>query len=200
MASLHATLHVYVGPMFSGKTGKLLKKLTKYADITASNPLLINHTADQRVQIASVSSHSSQFKKVSEKITTTSAAKLENVDATNYNVIGIDEAQFFPDLYEQVKKWLGEGKKIICAGLDGDANMETFGQTEKMVHLADKFVKMRAICAKCHAADGTWVKAPFTIKFLGDKDAQIESGGSEKYMPVCRRHFVPYLGELRSPP
>ncbi len=53
---------------------------------------------------------------------------LESIEYATSSVIGIDEAQFFPDLYEFVVASEKENKKIIIAGLDGDFNRKPFGR------------------------------------------------------------------------
>ena len=103
-AKQSGSLHVFTGAMFSGKTTRLCTEISKYADISEYPPLMISHVIDNRDDRSAVSSHSSQFKGLSHKVASIKVARLGNVDVSKYPVIGIDEAQFFPDLYEMAVK------------------------------------------------------------------------------------------------
>lgn len=188
------SLIVYCGPMFSGKTTAMLNEITKYIDITHNNKaLIINHSLDTRNVKDIVSSHSSMYKGISDKINVVSTDKLNTVNISDYIVIGIDESNFFDDLYISVKKWLEDGKHIICSGLDGNYKMEKFGKISDLLHLSDKFIKLNAICSLCLKELNETVTpfnttpAPFTKKIV-DGDNEIDIGGADKYIPVCRKH------------
>lgn len=189
------SLVVYPGPMFSGKTTKLLQEIGRYSSITAGNhALIINSVKDSRDLSNVISSHSPFYKGLSDKIDVVSADKLSDVNVDKYIVIGIDECNFFSDLYDTVKKWLQMKKHIICVGLDGDFRMEKFGNISDLLHLADKFEKLTAICSVCLekllqekgliTPDKT-VPAPFTMRTVSSNDLEV-IGGSEKYKSVCR--------------
>ena len=62
------SLQVFVGPMFSGKTTELLRVISKYSDVSNDRPLLINHSFDIRNTETKISSHSSQYFGISNKI------------------------------------------------------------------------------------------------------------------------------------
>lgn len=187
------SLRVYVGPMFSGKTSELLRAITKYADVYKDRPLLINHSFDDRNRANVISSHSSLYKGVSELVDIVSASRLADVSVEGYRVIGIDEISFFEDLTETVSQWLQAGKHIICAGLDGNAKMRNFGRAHELLAMADEFVKLTAICSLCLRERGTpydVVQAPFTAKIGGNLSTEVESGGADKYVAVCRKHYM----------
>jgi thymidine kinase len=106
---------------------------------------------------------------------------------TKSNVIFIDEAQFFDDLYECVYSLVElYGKHVVVAGLDGDCNRKKFGSILDLIPICNTIDKYSAYCSVCK--DGTL--APFTKKaFNYVCENKIEIGGSDKYMPVCRNHF-----------
>lgn len=194
----YGSLQVYTGPMFCGKTTRLLEEITKYADLSCcGQPLLINHVSDNRDTVNIVSSHGSQFHGVSSKVVVVTTHYLRDIDVSQYFVVGIDECQFYPDLAETVELWVEQGKHVYCAGLDGDWNRKKFkdGKVGDLVHLAETFVKMPAICTKCleHAPrpiiPSRLGHASFTGKMSGCKD-QVEIGGSNIYASLCRRHHV----------
>ena len=92
------SLKVFVGCMMSSKTTMLLQEITRYAD--ASNgkirPLVINHTLDNRNIDTKISSHSSMFKGLSDKVDFTFASKLSEVDVSKYTVVGCGRSIIFP--------------------------------------------------------------------------------------------------------
>ena len=215
------SLTVYCGPMFSGKTTRMVQEITKYSDIVSESPrhrpLIINHASDNRHDLSLrennsdfigvnsrkglISSHSSLYKGLGNNVDVISVNELEKVDVSMYSVIGVDECQFFPDLYLMVQNWLKQKKHIICAGLDGNFKMGAFGQVYLLLSIADEFTKLRAICKKCLdeaiarkevITPNTMIPAPFTDKIV-DKDKnknenEIDVGGKEKYVAVCRKH------------
>jgi thymidine kinase len=189
------SLSVYPGPMFSGKTTRLLQEIGRFSSITEGNhALLINSVKDSRDIANVISSHSPFYKGLSSKIDVVSAENLSDVNIEKYIVIGIDECNFFSDLYETVKLWLKKGKHIICVGLDSDFRMDKFGQISDLLHLADKFEKLSAICCVCLdkiikeggivTPDRT-TPAPFTMRKTISSSVE-EIGGSDKYQAVCR--------------
>lgn len=199
------TLYVRAGPMFSDKTTWLNSELTRFAD-RGFSVLKITHEDDVRDSVASCddsgSTHNSSYTSLTPKIKRLRSLELKHIDVSNYNVVGIDEGQFFPDLYASVKEWVNIGKHVRVVGLDGDFKMEKFGQVIDLVPIADEFVKVKASCRICldelekvgfHgnilAIEGPFTKRirPFT-KRIGHSNGQKDVGGSDKYMPVCRYH------------
>lgn len=185
--------------MFSGKTSHLLRDVTRYADLSNKKcALLINHSLDTRDCNKIISSHSSMYKGLSEKVDVLSSGCLSTVDVTNYSIIGIDEASFFSDLVTTIEQWLKLGKHIVCSGLDGNYKMEQFGDIGKLLNLADKFVKLTAVCTICtkqliekgyNINPGNEVPAPFTDRLPEcQSENDIDIGGCEKYIAVCRKH------------
>ncbi len=188
-ASKTGCLHVRCGPMFCGKTTWLLKKISQYADLSSEPPLLINSIKDNRDD--KISSHGSQFRGVSHKVKCVKTKFLGDVDVSRYSVVGIDEAQFYDDLKDTVYKWVAAGKQVYCAGLDGYSDMKPFGQIHLLVSIAETFSKDCAVCLP-HLQGATHPmimalipKAPFTARITGST-AQVDVGGADKYMAVCR--------------
>jgi thymidine kinase len=179
------------GPMFSSKTTMLLGRLFSEAEI-GLKVLYINHSSDDR-SCGDFSTHNPLYKNspVHEKVTFKVITKMFELVplAENYDVIGIDEAQFFEDLYNGVQ-WLVEGlnKHVIVAGLNGSFKREQFGQFLQLEPLADTYVKLTAWCLEC-AKTKKRTAAPFTHKFAGGLSLK-ETGGIDKYIPVCRRCYT----------
>ena len=201
---MSGSLSVFVGCMYSGKTSRLIQEITRYADASAlsgdnAKPLLINNALDSRSIETVISSHSSQFQGVSSRVDIVSAKNLKDVDVSKYHVIGVDEAQFFGDLYETVQLWLSQGKHIYCSGLNGDASQKHFGQIHSLLPICDNFEFIHAICQICmeerlkeHSVltpvDLQSMQASFSKRIVAS-ESQIDVGASDKYIAVCRKHF-----------
>jgi thymidine kinase len=186
------------GPMFSGKTTEFNKKITTWVDVTGAKALIINHTFDNRDVKNIVSSHSSSYKGLSDKINVKATSSLLSIDVSEYTIIGIDEANFFDDLFESVKSWSKDGKHVVVAGIDGDFRATQFGNIADLLSISDSFVKLTAICSKClreTESRGEVITpcnitpAPFTEKLAKD-DKIRDVGGSDKYIAVCRKHHT----------
>ncbi|CAH6418591.1 Thymidine kinase [uncultured virus] len=189
------SLHIRVGPMFCGKTTWLVDEITRYADLnTGTAPLLINHVNDNRDK--AISSHSSHFKGVSSRIVTIKTGLLSAVDVSAFDVVGIDEGQWYPDLVKTVLMWVQRGKQVYIAGLDGDFRRGNFGDIRNLLSEADSFVKLQAICTTCiklKQKTGPLIvsdltPAPFTAKHSEVSAGLVVVGGADKYTATCRRH------------
>lgn len=193
------SLTVIFGPMFSGKTTRLIHELTRFVDVTTETHktkcLLINHIFDDRDRNMIVSSHGSSFKGVSSLIDLLQTDNLEDIAIDNYNVIGIDEAQFFRSLNITLD-WIKKGKIVIICGLIADSFMRPFGQLHSLITYADNVIQCHAICSECIKCKTTVItpdvlsgmKAAFTFRLDASID-QIDIGAADKYIPVCRYHY-----------
>ena len=181
------SLELILGPMFAGKSSAILRIVNRYKSINRSCCIL-SHSIDNRYTTDQVITNHDQLSLPCFRFNTLMAAKNDanNEYLVSSNVIIIDEAQFFPDIVEFVL-WLVEDlqKDVIVVGLDGDANRKPFGRLLELVPLADRITKLKSFCSVC--LDGT--DALFTF-CKGQKDEQILVGGSELYMPLCRKHYI----------
>lgn len=186
-------LEIVVGPMFAGKTSWIIQKLIIYADLGIKtlyiNSILDNRKTEKNDEI--ITTHNSNFNKLSDKIKSTKTKLLKDVDVSDYNVIGIDEGQFYEDLFDTVIYWVEKlNKTIYIVSLDGDIKKHIFGDITKLIPYADTVTKKMAYCKKC-ITDNKLVKAPFTgintnIEFPKN---QILPGGNDKFIPLCRKCY-----------
>jgi thymidine kinase len=193
---MSAYLELFIGPMFSGKTSKLLEIYKQ--NIFCKIPIIvINHSSDTRYHQTMLSTHD---KIMIPCIQTThllniwNYADLENpidVDLTNIHfqfreaqVILINEGQFFPDLIECVEELLKEKKKVYICGLDGDFERKKFGAILDLIPMCDKVTKMTSLCGICK--DGT--PGIFSLRLTKEKEQFLI--GSDNYIPVCRECYI----------
>lgn len=197
-------LELFVGPMFSGKTTKIIEKYNKFKFLNIET-IIINHTSDIRYTDNSVTNHDLN------SIPSTMVNKLfdiyDNIELYNKfkmcSVILIDEGQFFNDLYDWVKHVLDNyNKKIYISGLDGDINRNKFGHIIDLVPLCDKITKFKSLCTICKNGK----KAIFTIKILENNSNSVDInqqgntilvGGSETYKAVCRSCYLHYSTTIK---
>ncbi len=188
--------HIYLGPMCSGKTLKINNELTMAAD-TGLKVLRVGHSTDIRSTASvdsenGVTTHHSQFVKLSPKIKSVLVTKLSDIDPNGYHVIGIDEGQFFPDLYLQVKNWvLNLGKIVYIASLDADSNLELFGQVTKLIPISETVIKKTARCIFClQNKSGIIITPAVSTVCKVEKDGQTLVGGLESYSPSCLKCWL----------
>jgi thymidine kinase len=80
---------------------------------------------------------------------------------------------------------------VLCYGLRTDFRGELFPGSAALLAWADNLVELKTIC---HCGR----KATMVVRVRGDgaverEGAQVEIGGNERYVPLCRRHFVAAL-------
>jgi len=171
------SINVIFGPMFSGKTTELLKRIRRYT-VAGRECLVLKYKSDTRYSEDDVSTH--------DKVLFPSLPVAELREATDRlektEVVGIDEGQFFRDIVEFSEDLASRGKVVIIACLDGTFQREGFGKVLDLVPRAESVVKLRAVCMSCGD------EAPFTRRLTDDTRLEV-IGGEDIYAAVCRRCF-----------
>lgn len=181
-------LEIILGPMMASKSTELITRLSRYLAV-GLKVLYVNNALDTR-SIDNISTHNPTLS-VSSAITSMKVPELPYAEeVSSYDVIGIDEAQFFDDLVPRVKEWLVSGKHVIVAGLDGTATQVPFGHTLELIPLCDNVIKLCALCKFCCSEGHGKVPAPFTKKTVLNGTMTVDVGGSDKYVAVCRKHLL----------
>ena len=127
-------IELIVGPMFSGKSTRLIGLIRKYT-YKAKKTIMIKFFADNRyTEKSEVVTHDLlKYDSINCKNLRDHFEKIKN-----YDVIGIDEGQFFPDLVEVCEELASLKKTVIVAALNGDFRMEPFPVIAKLISKADK--------------------------------------------------------------
>ena len=178
-----AYLELIIGPMFSGKTSRIVEiyKKCKFCDISVT---VINHILDDRYDDTLLSTHDKikiPCVKTDKLMELYNNSNMEQI--LNSEVILINEGQFFSDLQEFVKKMLKINKKIYVCGLDGDFERKKFGQILDLIPLCDKVTKLTSLCNICK--NGT--HAIFSKRVSLETEQTIV--GFDNYIPVCRKCY-----------
>lgn len=178
---LKTRIEVILGCMFSGKSTELLRRTDRYKAI-GKNVLLINHIYDTRTN-KSIRTHSDIKQTAIKTDRLLNIFKLKVFNTSD--VIGIDEAQFFPDLLEFIKRTERLNKIIIIAGLDGDYKREPIGQILQVIPLCDHVVKLTAM----DMIDKDGSPAIFSKRIVKNNNDQVLVGSNESYVAVSRGNY-----------
>lgn len=168
-------LELCIGPMFAGKTSYLLNKI-KYLNQNNIPFTVLKPTIDNRYATNKITSHD----RISYDCTTVSSLPEAN-DHHLEKVILIEETQFFPDASTHIINWVNNGKTIYAAFLNGDSNMNVFGDVSKLYAHADNIIFKKATCICGDEASFTMRKA--------QSEEQVLIGGADMYISVCRKCF-----------
>jgi thymidine kinase len=179
--SYSCNIQLIIGSMYSGKSTELFRRLSRFQAI-GKNVLVINSKDDTRTD-NSIKTHNN---------VKLDAMKLNNLkdlfglkEYTNSEVIGIDEAQFFTDLYDFTLEVEKTNKIVIISGLDGDFKRKQFGQVLDIIPLCDSVIKLNSLCMI--KKDGT--AASFTKRINNNSDQQKLVGAKESYISVSRECY-----------
>lgn len=174
-------VEVVCGPMFSGKTEELIRRVRR-AQIARQKVQIFKPSIDDRYHESDVVSHSSLS--ITALPVASSLDILSNLfDSTR--VVAIDEVQFFDqNIIPVIKKLARRGIRVICAGLDQDYKGSSFGPLPELLCMADRVDKIQAICTVCGAP------ASKTYRKNAEECAeQVLVGESDRYEARCRVHW-----------
>ncbi|HEX6547881.1 MAG TPA: thymidine kinase [Candidatus Dormibacteraeota bacterium] len=177
------SLTVITGPMFSNKSGELLRLATVHR-IAGRQVALFKHSLDDRYQGAEqISTHGGQSMEA-EPVSTAVEIRLL---AAGADVVAIDEAQFFDDgLVHVCAQLIDEGTTVFAAGLDRDFRGLPFGPMPGLMAISDDIMKLKAVCMKCRSLNGTMTQRLIDGRPPSRRDPQIMVGAAESYEARCR--------------
>jgi len=176
-------VEVIVGPMFSGKSEELIRRLRR-AEIARQRVQIFKPIIDERYAKNEIVSHSGL--EIRSDNVSTAAEVLEQV-LPRTEVVGIDEAQFLGDgIVEVCAKLADMGKRVIVAGLDTDFLGRPFEPMPHLLAVAEEITKLLAICVRCGNP------AVHTQRLVASEDL-IVVGATGTYEARCRRCFEPHL-------
>jgi thymidine kinase len=178
-------IEVVVGPMFSGKSEELIRRLRR-AEIARQRVQIFKPVIDQRYAKNGIVSHSglelnSELVEKGDEI----MAKVQ----PRTEVVGIDEAQFLGEsVVESCVKLADLGKRVIVAGLDTDFMGRPFEPMPRLLAVAEEITKLLAICVRCGNP------AVHTQRLVASEEL-IVVGAGNVYEARCRRCFEPLLAQ-----
>lgn len=176
-------IEVVVGPMFSGKSEELIRRLRR-AEIGKQRVQIFKPVIDQRYTKNGIVSHSG-LEIASELVQSGSEILLKVAPRTE--VVGVDEAQFLGEsVVDACVKLADLGKRVIVAGLDTDFMGRPFEPIPRLLAVAEEITKLLAICVRCGNP------AVHTQRTVASEELIVVGAGG-MYEARCRRCFEPLL-------
>ncbi|MBI5613417.1 hypothetical protein HY947_00675 [Candidatus Gottesmanbacteria bacterium] len=184
-------LTVIAGPMFAGKTTKLLTLFRVLSELGFS-VLCFKSEATSNGGMGHTRSHDERplpviyiDQKKPERI-------LQYVAHDGIQKVIVDAIHFFPkkEFVAVVKLLLKDGIDVYVNGLIFDYRKTEYGATRTLMGMADELIEQYSICVKCGA------KAPHTERVAGGTEQSIGTTGKVKavYIPVCASCHEVYRG------
>lgn len=177
-------IEVVCGSMFSGKTEELIRRMRR-AEFARQKVEIFKPTIDTRYSDEDVVSHDRH------KIRCTPVDSSADIlrQATDIDVVGIDEAQFFDaGLPDVCNRLANRGIRVIVAGLDMDFKGVPFEPMPALCAIADDVTKVHAICVRCGAL------AYASHRIVAD-ESRVMLGETAEYEPLCRECYQKAMSE-----
>ena len=182
-------LEVICGPMFSGKSEEMIRRLRR-AEIAGQRVVIFKPRIDDRYDAADIVSHAGARMRA---IPVSSVAEVVE-HADGFDVVGIDEVQFFePAIVSSALELANRGVRVVVAGLDQDFRRLPFGPIPDLLSYAEFVDKLQAVCHRCGGPATT------TQRLVDGRPAPYSGetvlvGAAEQYEARCRGCHEPGLG------
>jgi len=175
-------LEIICGPMFSGKTEELLRRLRR-AQIANKKVQLFKPIIDDRYSLTDVKSHAGY----SMQAVPVDDSYMLFDHAQGNDIIGIDEVQFFDQFIIPIVLMLvRHGTTVIASGLDTTFKFQPFGSLPQLLAYAEVVDKFTAICHKC-GEEATRTQRLVNGQPAKHDDPIILVGGTESYEARCSK-------------
>lgn len=178
------SLHLILGPMYSCKSSTLLRIADRYR-IAGKKVLIIKYFGDTRYSKDELVTHSGI--RVKADISTNN---LESITIDDYEVICVDEIQFYADNTILIK-WADQGKTVVASGLSGNYLRHQFQGIPELISASDQITHLNSICMQCKSENGSFTAMRKEQILISGKAAETEFiGGQETYIALCRKCYV----------
>lgn len=175
-------LEVITGPMFSGKSEELMRRLRR-SQIAGYKVGLFKPDIDHRYKREKVVSHNGTEMHA---VLVKSESDL-HIQAFGYDVIGVDEVQFIENVVQTIRD-LAKNNIVIVSGLDMTYRAEPFGEMPTLLAIAERVDKYTAVCHSC-GADATRTQRLLDGKPAPFSGPTVQVGGVESYEARCLKCF-----------
>ena len=167
--------------MFSGKSEEMIRRLRR-AEIAGQRTVIFKPRIDDRYGASDVVSHAGARMRA---VPVSSSAELV-ARAHGYEVVGVDEVQFFDEaVVESVLELADRAVRVVVAGLDQDFRRMPFGPMPELLSHAEFVDKLQAVCHRCGGPATT------TQRLVDGRPAPYSGetvvvGAAEQYEARCR--------------
>lgn len=174
-------LTVIAGPMFSGKTGKLVAMVEVFTRM-GHKVLTVKPSIDSRYSQNEIYSHDHRKTPALVVDGLSPERIIGDISEQGVDKVIFDEVQFFDKdkVLEIIKKLKKLGIHVIASGLMYDYMRKPFGATPELMGLADERLELMAVCQKCGSL------ARHSERVRGGK-SQVDVGAADKYIAVCEK-------------
>lgn len=182
-----AQLYFYYSAMNAGKSTALLQSDYNYLERGMTTRLLTAQL-DNRFGEATISSRIG-LSKPADTFNEDTDLVAWYLEGPKVHCIFIDEAQFLTK--EQVNQLAvivdKHNTPVLCYGIRTDFQGELFTGSARLLAIADKLTELKTVC-HCGRKAIMVVRMDEHGKALAH-GAQVQIGGNEKYVSMCRRHY-----------
>lgn len=178
--SLRGRIELIMGPMFSGKSSELQRRLTRFS-ISRKQCFLVQYARDTRYTDGATALTTHDRRALPAHCAVSFLKDAASSVPPGTHVIAVDEAQFFPDAVEVCQAWANAGKVVLLAALDSTFEREPFSITARLIAIAEQVDKLVAVCAVCGHDKALWSHR------TTDSTALEVIGGQDTYQPLCRK-------------
>jgi thymidine kinase len=199
--SNNGSITVILGPMFSGKTSELMRRMRRQT-VANKKCLAIKYYHDNRYDRLALDVSNFAKKQIDEvqenmlsshdliKVTAI-LSKGNNLEETinsienleDYDCLFIDEIQFYNDGASTADFLANQGFEVTVCGLQSDYLRKPYGCIPQILAYAETIVHLTAIDSI------TGQEASFTARISNEKEQEVQ-GGSDKYIAVDRQHYM----------
>lgn len=194
-----ARIYSIVGPMFSGKSEELIRRV-RLAAVAGMSVEVVKPKGDtlHNGEVCSKGKDCKGDKDFNERVSAFPATEIENpeelielIKTRKPDVLGVDEAQFFlGDSFVRLFRNLHESVEylklvVIIAGVDMTSEGEPFGNMPAFMAISEKVYKLKAVCFRCRKYRKYKPTATMSHFKAGKKSDQISVGAANKYEAVC---------------
>jgi thymidine kinase len=192
-----AKLYFYYSAMNAGKSTTLLQSSFNYRERGMST-IVFTSAVDDRYGTGIVKSRIGLELEAHLFSSETNLFKIINAEFVKEKAhcVLVDEAQFLSaGQVDQLAKVADELHiPVLCYGLRTDFQANLFPGSTRLLAIADELVELKTICT-CGS------KATMNLRINEDGKAvnegnQKEIGGNDRYIALCRKHFMEKLKEV----
>ena len=167
--------------MFSGKSEELIRRLRR-AEIAGQRALIVKPRIDDRYDIGHVVSHAGATMRA---VAVSAPSDIPGL-VDGYDVVGVDEVQFFgPEIVFVIDTLVERGMRVVASGLDQDFRGPPFGSLPELLCRAELVDKLQAVCHRC-GGPATMTQRLVDGRPAPADGATIVVGALEQYEARCR--------------
>ena len=184
-------LEVITGPMFAGKTTELIKRIERQA-FARRKVALFKPSVDTRYSTEEVVAHNGlRYEAFVVPTNGEGVRQIEEITLREgFEVIGVDEVQFFPiEIVDVLNRLADKGVYVIASGLNLDFKGDPFPVTKELLVRADNIIYLTAVCTVC-GKPATRSQRLIDGKPAPKNSPVIQVGGRESYEARCREHHI----------